>query len=210
MGFQRSKGVLGVATVATEEPTQTIIPSAVNPIAGRGPEGVDRRLARELARGPAFASHRNDVPIRRRRRGRGARLRGDDDGREPALERHELRRRPILSVTYSIANVARDGTSAGFESVDWRLGAAVGKTIGAVAAPFVVARPFGGGTDFALAGGHGADHYRYHAGIGSAADRSTASWSSRSSANAARRSDSATRSKGGEGRASLGSPWGLC
>jgi hypothetical protein len=75
------------------------------------------------------------------------------------------------SVSYSISNataIAPDGASAGFKSLDWRLGAAAGKTIGSVAAPFVVARHFGGGTDFALAGGHGADHYRFHVGVGSA------------------------------------------
>lgn len=48
------------------------------------------------------------------------------------------------------------------------MGAALGKTIGRVAAPFVVAHYFGAGTSWSVAGGHGADHYRYHLGVGSA------------------------------------------
>lgn len=72
-----------------------------------------------------------------------------------------------LSVSFASAeSQSQEGRS--FRALDWRFGAAIGKTIGSVAAPFVVARYFGGGTDFAPAGGHGQDHYRYHAGIGSA------------------------------------------
>jgi hypothetical protein len=37
-----------------------------------------------------------------------------------------------------------------------------------VAAPFVVARYFGAGTDWSVAGGKGSDKFRYHVGGGSA------------------------------------------
>ena len=40
--------------------------------------------------------------------------------------------------------------------------------MGNVAAPFVVARYFGAGTNWSVGGGHGADHFRYHVGLGSA------------------------------------------
>lgn len=40
--------------------------------------------------------------------------------------------------------------------------------MGKFAAPFVVARYFGAGTSWPDVAGHGADHYRYHVGIGSA------------------------------------------
>lgn len=72
-----------------------------------------------------------------------------------------------LSVSFASAESASSGPRS-FRALDWRVGAAIGKTIGSFAAPFVVARYFGGGTDFAPAGGHGSDHYRWHAGAGSA------------------------------------------
>jgi hypothetical protein len=73
-----------------------------------------------------------------------------------------------LSVAYSIASGgarAPDDSSSTFTSRDYRLGLAVGKTIGRVAAPFVVARYFGAGTDWSVAG-KGADENRYHVGAG--------------------------------------------
>jgi hypothetical protein len=73
-----------------------------------------------------------------------------------------------LSLAYSIARGrARgpDDRDSTFTSRDYRLGIAVGKTIGQVAAPFVVARYFGAGTDWSLAG-KGADANRYQVGAG--------------------------------------------
>ena len=81
-----------------------------------------------------------------------------------------------LSASYSIARSrtrAPDTSEATFTSRDSRLGLAVGKTLGSVAAPFLVARYFGAGTNWSVGGGHGADHYRYHVGIGSAFGLST-------------------------------------
>ena len=80
---------------------------------------------------------------------------------------------PFLHFTasYSIARSTTrslDATDATFVSRDSRLGAAIGKTLGSVAAPFLVARYFGAGTRWSVGGGHGADHYRYHVGVGSA------------------------------------------
>lgn len=76
---------------------------------------------------------------------------------------------PTASLSLAQATVENAlGRSSSFRALDWRFGLAVGKTIGSIAAPFVVARYFGGGTEFAPAGGHGVDHYRYHVGIGSA------------------------------------------
>jgi hypothetical protein len=75
-----------------------------------------------------------------------------------------------LSITASISQAtatAPNGSESSFTSKDWRVGAAFGKTLGTVAAPFIVARYFGGGTDWSETG-KGADNYRYHAGIGSA------------------------------------------
>lgn len=75
------------------------------------------------------------------------------------------------SLTFSLARVttrAPDGAEDTFTSRDYRLGLAVGKALGRVAAPFVVARYFGAGTEWAVAGGHGGDKFRYHVGIGSA------------------------------------------
>lgn len=75
------------------------------------------------------------------------------------------------SFTYSVARAtarAPDGAETTFTSRDYRLGLAVGKSLGKVAAPFVVGRYFGAGTQWAAAGGHGADAYRYHVGLGSA------------------------------------------
>ncbi len=75
------------------------------------------------------------------------------------------------SLTFSLARVttrAPDGADATFTSRDYRLGLAVGKALGRVAAPFVVGRYFGAGTDWAVGGGHGADKFRYHVGVGSA------------------------------------------
>ena len=74
------------------------------------------------------------------------------------------------SLTFSwsrSATRAPDGVEGTFTSRDYRLGLALGKTLGTVAAPFVVARYFGAGTTWSLAG-HGADHYRYQVGVGSA------------------------------------------
>lgn len=76
-----------------------------------------------------------------------------------------------LSAAYSVARStsrAPDESEATFTSHDYRVGAALGKTLGKVAAPFVVARYFGAGTNWPVAGGHGGDHYRYHVGVGSA------------------------------------------
>lgn len=74
------------------------------------------------------------------------------------------------SLTLSLARSttrAPDGREEAFTSRDYRLGVAVGKTLGKVAAPFAFARYFGGGTSWAVAG-HGGDHFRYQVGIGSA------------------------------------------
>jgi hypothetical protein len=76
-----------------------------------------------------------------------------------------------LSAGYSIARStshAPDASRATFTSNDYRFGVAVGKTLGNLAAPFVVGRYFGAGTNWSVGGGHGADHYRYHLGVGSA------------------------------------------
>lgn len=75
------------------------------------------------------------------------------------------------SLSYSIARStarAPDNARTAFTSRDYRLGLAVGKTFGGFAAPFVVARYFGAGTSWPEVGGHGADLYRYHVGVGSA------------------------------------------
>jgi hypothetical protein len=75
------------------------------------------------------------------------------------------------SLGYSIAHStarAPDDTRTVFTSRDYRLGLAVGKTFGGFAAPFVVGRYFGAGTNWPEVAGHGADHYRYHVGVGSA------------------------------------------
>ena len=63
---------------------------------------------------------------------------------------------------------APDGEDKGsFTSRDYRLGLAIGKTLGRFTAPFVVARYFGAGTDWSFAG-HGVDHYQFQIGAGSA------------------------------------------
>ena len=75
------------------------------------------------------------------------------------------------SATYSLARAntrAPDGSEATWKARDWRVGLAVGKAIGATFAPFVVARYFGAGTDWAVGGGKGSDHFRYHVGVGAA------------------------------------------
>jgi hypothetical protein len=75
------------------------------------------------------------------------------------------------SFTFSLARAttrAPGGAEDVFTSRDYRLGLAVGKALGRIAAPFVVGRYFGAGTDWAVGGGHGADNFRYHVGIGSA------------------------------------------
>jgi len=79
---------------------------------------------------------------------------------------------PFLQVSggYSLARSttrAPDGTEATFTSRDYRLGLSVGKVFGPIA-PFVAARYFGAGTDWAGVAGHGSDHYRYQVGIGAA------------------------------------------
>jgi hypothetical protein len=63
---------------------------------------------------------------------------------------------------------APDGTETAFLSRDYRVGLAVGQAIGKVAAPFAVVRYFGAGTEWSVAGGHGADAFRYQVGVGSA------------------------------------------
>ena len=76
-----------------------------------------------------------------------------------------------LSLTGALARTttrAPDGSEAVFTSRDWRVGLAVGYAIGKWVAPFAVVRYFGAGTDWSVAGGHGADAYRYHVGVGSA------------------------------------------
>jgi hypothetical protein len=76
-----------------------------------------------------------------------------------------------LSASYSLArSMARapDGTEGAFTSRDYRLGVAIGKSLGQLAAPFAVARYFGAGTSWPDGAGHGADHFRYHVGVGSA------------------------------------------
>lgn len=75
------------------------------------------------------------------------------------------------SLTLSLAKAAArapDGSETTFTSRDWRVGVAVGKAIGSVAAPFAVFRYFGAGTHWSVAGGKGADDFRYHVGVGSA------------------------------------------
>lgn len=63
--------------------------------------------------------------------------------------------------------VAPDESTSTVTFKDYRLGVAIGKTFGGVVAPFVMARYFGAGTEWDVAG-HGADHYRYHVGVGAA------------------------------------------
>jgi hypothetical protein len=61
-----------------------------------------------------------------------------------------------LSAGYSVARSnsrAPNSEQATFSSYDYRFGAAVGKTFGKFAAPFVVARYFGAGTNWSVAGG---------------------------------------------------------
>jgi hypothetical protein len=75
------------------------------------------------------------------------------------------------SFTYSLARStarAPDDTRSTFTSRDYRVGLAIGKTLGGFAAPFVVGRYFGAGTNWPAVAGHGGDHYRYHVGVGSA------------------------------------------
>jgi hypothetical protein len=75
------------------------------------------------------------------------------------------------SLTFALARSVThaDGVEdASFTSRDWRVGVAVGKTLGKHVAPFVVARYFGAGTQWSVAGGSGSDHFRYHVGAGSA------------------------------------------
>jgi hypothetical protein len=76
----------------------------------------------------------------------------------------------LPSLGYSIARAeaaAPDGSSGAFTARDWRAGLVIGKALGP-AAPFALARVFGGGTEWAVGGGHGADHFRYQVGAGSA------------------------------------------
>ena len=76
---------------------------------------------------------------------------------------------PAFSASYANGTaVTPAGSRASFREVDYRFGLAIGKTIGRFAAPFAVARYFGGGTTFQPLGGHAADHFRYHVGVGSA------------------------------------------
>lgn len=80
---------------------------------------------------------------------------------------------PFVHVSFSgsIARAttrAEDGSESSFTSRDWRLGLAVGHAVAEWAAPFAVARYFGAGTDWDVAGGKGADAFRYHVGAGSA------------------------------------------
>lgn len=75
---------------------------------------------------------------------------------------------PSFALSYASASASSGGASERFAAVDWRAGLAIGKAIGGIAAPFVVGRYFGGGTEFTPEGGHGSDHYRYHVGAGSA------------------------------------------
>jgi hypothetical protein len=75
------------------------------------------------------------------------------------------------SLTFSLARVstrAPNGDEEVFTSRDYRLGLAIGKSIGGVVAPFVVGRYFGAGTEWAVGGGHGADAFRYQLGAGAA------------------------------------------
>jgi hypothetical protein len=75
------------------------------------------------------------------------------------------------SFSYSLARStsrAPDGAEAAFTARDWRAGLVIGKAIGSTWVPFAVARVFGAGTEWSVAGGHGADAHRFHAGIGSA------------------------------------------
>ena len=80
---------------------------------------------------------------------------------------------PFVHASFTFA-LARSTThaegvpDATFTSRDWRAGLAVGKVFGKHLAPFVVARYFGAGTEWSVAGGHGSDHFRYHVGAGSA------------------------------------------
>ncbi len=76
-----------------------------------------------------------------------------------------------VSLTASLAQLrtrADDGSEADFTSRDWRLGLAVGHAVATWAAPFAVARYFGAGTEWDVAGGKGADAFRYQVGAGSA------------------------------------------
>jgi hypothetical protein len=74
-----------------------------------------------------------------------------------------------VSLTGSLARTttrAPDRSEAIFTSRDWRAGLAVGYAFGKWVAPFAVVRYFGAGTDWSVAGGHGADAFRYHVGAG--------------------------------------------
>lgn len=76
-----------------------------------------------------------------------------------------------VSIAYSWAvsqSRAPDGAEATFTSKDWRVGLVVGKAFGGVA-PFVAARGFGAGTDWAPGGGKGSDIHRFHLAAGAAA-----------------------------------------
>lgn len=75
------------------------------------------------------------------------------------------------SLTFSLARAttrAPDETETAFLSRDYRVGLAVGHAVTSFAAPFAVIRYFGAGTDWDVAGGHGADAFRYQVGAGSA------------------------------------------
>jgi len=74
-----------------------------------------------------------------------------------------------VSLTGSLARTttrASDGSEAIFTSRDWRVGVAVGQVFGKWIAPFAVVRYFGAGTNWSVAGGKGADAFRYHVGVG--------------------------------------------
>jgi len=81
-------------------------------------------------------------------------------------------RAPFLHASVSLSwarsrAVSPAGERSTFSSSDYRLGIALGKTLAGWAAPFVVFRYFGAGTNWSLAG-HGGDHYRYQVGAGAA------------------------------------------
>ena len=76
-----------------------------------------------------------------------------------------------VSLSASLARAtsrAPDGSEASFLSRDYRAGLAVGHAFDRIFAPFAVVRYFGAGTEWTVAGGHGADAYRYQVGAGSA------------------------------------------
>jgi hypothetical protein len=79
-------------------------------------------------------------------------------------------KKPFVQASFTVSlgrstATSPTGEETSFQSKDTRVGLAIGKRFGPLA-PFVVGRYFGGGTTWSVAGGHGADAFRYHVGAG--------------------------------------------